>query len=285
MSRVSPNPSLMTSAARASLPSISALVTSVVAWTTGARTSPGSIPARWRALSMPRLTPSSGRSGVLSVLSTTTRPVSPSSSTTSVNVPPMSTATRQSAIPVFLPHRAEDVHDPDLAALGVADEMAVAVGQAAGRVVHVAGLQQDPLLGADAEVELAGDDQSELLVVGMPVVGRGTVPVVDPPERQAQVVPVEDPPAHPRPCLAERGIVERPDMRVRRHLSTSPLSPGVSVVSRPTVLVRQTDGNLVVGVGRRHQVRPLVCATTRREERGYRMRLPGAGGARHGGRG
>src|SRR5579864_3582351 len=156
MSKVSPKPSLVTRAARATLPSISALVTSVVAWTTGERTSAGAMPARARALVIPRLTPSSGRIGVLSVLSTTTRPVSPSSSTTSVNVPPMSTATRQSAIAVLLPHRAEHVHDPDLAALGVADEPAVAVGQAAGRVVHVAGLQQDPLLGADAEVELAG---------------------------------------------------------------------------------------------------------------------------------
>src|SRR3954463_2996269 len=122
----------------------------------------------------PCFTPSSGRDGVLSVLSTTTRPVSPSRSTTSVNVPPMSTANRQSppftvdsATPVLLTHGAEDVEDPRLTGARVGDERAVAVRHVLGRVVHVAGTEQGALVAADAEIELPGDDQPELLVVGV----------------------------------------------------------------------------------------------------------------------
>ena len=83
-------------------------------------------------------TPSSGAAGVVSVLSTTTRPDAASSSTTSVNVPPMSTASRQSAVvrsgrrrsalrAQVVARRGEHVEDPALAVLVVADEDAVAV--------------------------------------------------------------------------------------------------------------------------------------------------------------
>src|SRR5438552_13602845 len=158
MRSVSPNPAVVTSAARAVLPSINALVTSVVACTTGARISAGDTPALARACVTPRRTPSSGAAGVVSVLSMTTRPVSPSSSTTSVKVPPMSTARRQSAIPVVLAGRREHVEDPRLADLGVADEVAVAVRVIRRRPVHVARLEDVALLGPQAEVELALED-------------------------------------------------------------------------------------------------------------------------------
>src|SRR5579871_5765717 len=216
MSSVSPNPSLVTRPARATFPSISALVTRVVACTTGARTSRGSMPARCSALRTPRVTPSRGRDGVLRVLSTTTRPVSPSSSTTSVNVPPMSTATLQSAIPVFLPDGAEDVHDPDFAVPGVADEPAVAVGQVLRRVIDVARPEHDALVRPDPEVELPGDDEPELLVLGVTAVRRRPPPVLDPPEGQAQVLAVEHPAAHAFVDLPERAVVKWPDVRVRR---------------------------------------------------------------------
>ena len=98
MSRVSPKPLVVTSAARPVRPWISALVMSVVAWTMGAVISPGRTPALARREATPRRTPSSGAAGVVSVLSTTTRPDAASNSTTSVNVPPMSTASRQSLI-------------------------------------------------------------------------------------------------------------------------------------------------------------------------------------------
>ncbi len=75
---------------------MSEFVISVVAWTIGAVISTGRTPARWRSCVTPARTPSSGAAGVVSVLSTTTTPESPSMRTTSVNVPPMSTASLQS---------------------------------------------------------------------------------------------------------------------------------------------------------------------------------------------
>ena len=78
---------------------MSALVINVVAWTIGAVISPGRTPALASTVADTGRTPSSGAAGVVSVLSTTTRPEAASSRTTSVNVPPMSTASRQSAGP------------------------------------------------------------------------------------------------------------------------------------------------------------------------------------------
>src|SRR5438128_5719458 len=170
MSSVSPKPAVVTSPARAVFPSINAFVTSVVAWTTGARISAGDTPALASACVTPRRTPSRGAAGVVSVLSMTTRPVSPSSSTTSVKVPPMSTARRQSAIPVVLAGRREHVQDPRLAELRVTDEVAVTVQVVGGRPVHVAGLQDVALLGAEAEIELTLEDDAELLILGVAVV-------------------------------------------------------------------------------------------------------------------
>src|SRR5262245_22571137 len=146
---------------------MSAFVTSVVACTIGAWMSEGAMPAFASTPRTPCFTPSSGRDGVLNVLSTTTRPESPSRRTASVNVPPMSTASRQSATSVLLADRAEDVEDPGLAGSGVGDELAVAVRHVLRRPVDVAGTEQRAAIVApDPEVELAGDDQPELLVVG-----------------------------------------------------------------------------------------------------------------------
>src|SRR3546814_9411489 len=92
---------------------MSAFVIRVVACTIGAVMSLGCTPALASSWVTPARTPLSGRDGVDSVLSTTTRPLSASRSTTSVKVPPMSTASRQSAIAVLLPDGMEDVHDPD----------------------------------------------------------------------------------------------------------------------------------------------------------------------------
>ena len=129
------------------LRSINALVMSVVAWTIGAVMSAGWTPALSSTSRTPRRTPSSGAAGVVSVLSTTTRPDAASSSTTSVNVPPMSTASRQSASLIRRPFRVprarwrEDVEDPDLAVLVVADEDAVAMPDAAWGEVDVASIE------------------------------------------------------------------------------------------------------------------------------------------------
>ena len=154
MSSVSPNPAVVTTPARPILPSISALVISVVAWTIGAVISAGRTPALASSWRTPVRTPSSGAAGVVSVLSTTTRPVAASSSTTSVNVPPMSTASRQSgadrrasAIAQVVARRREDVEDPALVVLVVADEDAVAVPDGSRREVHLAGAEHDPRLG------------------------------------------------------------------------------------------------------------------------------------------
>src|SRR5262245_33470491 len=225
MSNVSAKPALVTSAAGAVLRSINAFVTSVVACTIGARTSEGAMAALASAAVTPRFTPSSGRLGVLNVLSTTTRPVAPSRRTTSVNVPPMSTASRQSdpsAIPVFLTYRTEDVEDPRLASARIGDEFAVAVRHVLGRPVDVARSEQLPLIAPDAEVELAGDDESELLVVGVTVVGRARCRRVDAPEAEAHVVAVEDAPLHSRLHLLECVGVVRPDLRVVAH---NPIPP------------------------------------------------------------
>ena len=92
------SPAVVTTPARPILPSISALVMSVVACTIGAVMSAGRTPALASSWRTPVRTPSSGADGVVSVLSTTTGPDAASSSTTSVNVPPMSTASRQSAV-------------------------------------------------------------------------------------------------------------------------------------------------------------------------------------------
>ncbi len=100
MSSVSPNPAVVTTPARPILPSMSAFVMSVVACTIGAVMSAGRTPALASSWRTPVRTPSSGAAGVVSVLSTTTRPETASNSTTSVNVPPMSTARRQSAVTV-----------------------------------------------------------------------------------------------------------------------------------------------------------------------------------------
>ena len=95
ISIVSPKPAVVTTPARPIFPSINALVMSVVAWTIGAVISAGCTPAFTRSWRTPARTPSSGAAGVVSVLSTITRPLAASISTTSVNVPPMSTASRQ----------------------------------------------------------------------------------------------------------------------------------------------------------------------------------------------
>src|SRR4029078_2558874 len=89
-------------------------------------------------------TTSRGAAGVVSVLSTMTRTSRAFISTTSVKVPPMSTASRQSdvvgaaAIAEVLSRRGEDVEDPHLVHLVVADEDAVAVPDGSGGQGHAA---------------------------------------------------------------------------------------------------------------------------------------------------
>ena len=83
----------MTKPLRAILPSMIAFVATVVAWTTkltsAARTSPSA-----RARSTAPMKPSDGSAGVVSTFAIATWPDSSSTSVASVNVPPMSTATR-----------------------------------------------------------------------------------------------------------------------------------------------------------------------------------------------
>src|SRR3954470_2702625 len=177
MSSVSPKPSVVTSPARPVLPSIKALVISVVACTIGAVMSLGRTPALSSRAATPRRTASSGADGVVSVLSTTTVPLAASSSTRSVNVPPMSTASLQSAISSLLGEVGaggrEHVEDPALVELVVADEDRVAVPDGTRREVRLAGVEHDPLLRvgvvADAEVDLAAHHHAQLLVVGVMV--------------------------------------------------------------------------------------------------------------------
>ena len=88
ISTESRKPSVTTSAVRAPLRSISALVASVVPWMTRP-ISPGAAPARPSAVPMPSSTPRSGASCVVSTLVETC--AAPLSSTTSVKVPPTST--------------------------------------------------------------------------------------------------------------------------------------------------------------------------------------------------
>src|SRR4051794_15212429 len=213
MSSVSPKPVVVTIAALPVLPSISALVMSVVACTIGAAMSDGCTPALASNWVTPARTPLSGRDGVDNVLSTTTRPLSASSRTTSVNVPPMSTARRQSAIAVLLPHGMEDVEDPHFVVVGgVAAEEAVTVGHVLRRPVDVAGPEHRALVGADAEVELPGDDQTELLVLRVPVVRRRTDAVLDAPERERHLVAVVDTAVHAGRGLFVGALVVGPDL-------------------------------------------------------------------------
>src|SRR5262249_29130058 len=107
--------------------------------------------------------------------------------------------------------------DPHLAVRRVSDEVAVAVGQAARRVIDVARLQQGALVRPETEVELARDDEAELLVVGVAGVGSGTDAVLDAPEAEAEVVAVVDAAAHPGARLAERVVVEAPHVRIGAH--------------------------------------------------------------------
>src|SRR3546814_13802073 len=125
----------------------------------------GCTPALASSWVTPALTPLRGRDGVDRVLSTTTRPLSASRRTTSVKVPPMSTASRQSAIVVLLSDGVEDVHDPDLVVLGgVADEVAVAVRHVLRRPVDVARAEGPPLVRPEPEVGRAGDAAPQLRV-------------------------------------------------------------------------------------------------------------------------
>ena len=161
---------------------MSALVISVVAWTIGAVMSAGLHAGLGeqrgaRRCARRRAAPA----GVVSVLSTTTCPLAASSSTTSVNVPPMSTARRQSgdghADQPFrvrsVARRGEHVEDPALVELVVADEHAVAVPDviaARGRPRRRRATTRRLVVGvADAEVERAAHDDAELLVVDVVV--------------------------------------------------------------------------------------------------------------------
>ena len=91
ISITSRKPSVAMSAVRAPLRSMMALVASVVPCT-NTPMSPNVRPASASALRAPSMTATSGSRGVVSSLATCRRP--PLSSTMSVNVPPMSTASR-----------------------------------------------------------------------------------------------------------------------------------------------------------------------------------------------
>ena len=143
MSKVSPKPVVVTKPARPTLPSINAFVMSVVACTIGAVMSLGVTPALAKSWRTPVRTPSSGAEGVVKVLSTTTRPDARSMRTTSVNVPPISTANRQSATVIFFLHYLrcccykkkldvssrgrENIQDPHFIEFFIADEETVAM--------------------------------------------------------------------------------------------------------------------------------------------------------------
>src|SRR3954453_21142836 len=107
-----------------------------------------------------------------------TRPSAALISTTSVNVPPVSTASRQSgaadasAIAQVLSRWGEHVEDPDLVHLSVTHEDAVAVPHGPRREIPLARAEFDARLilwFADAEVELAAHDDAELLVIDVVV--------------------------------------------------------------------------------------------------------------------
>src|SRR5919202_1565151 len=93
MSSVSRKPSVMSSAVGAPRRSMTALVTSVVPWTTVPRWSGGTSPA-WSSPSSAARTPAAGEPAVVSTLLTRNRPLSRSTSSRSVNVPPISTPAR-----------------------------------------------------------------------------------------------------------------------------------------------------------------------------------------------
>ena len=97
ISMESRKPSVVTSAVRAPLRSISALVASVVPWITSA-TSAGATPQVSIAWARAWRTPSSGASGVVSTFAVIRS--GPRSSTISVKVPPISTPIRT---PAFVP--------------------------------------------------------------------------------------------------------------------------------------------------------------------------------------
>ena len=159
---MSPNPAVVTSAARPALPSMSAFVISVVAWTIGAVMSAGRTPVRGEQLGDARAHAVERVRRRGQHLVDGDRARSPRrASTTSVNVPPMSTASRQSVASVtsseILSRRGEHVEDPALAVLVVADEHRVAVPDVRRGEVDVARAEHDPLVVvglADAEVEL-----------------------------------------------------------------------------------------------------------------------------------
>ena len=129
-----------------------ALVMSVVAWTIGAVISLGATLAFARSWVTPVRTPSSGALGVVSVLSTTTRPEAASRRTTSVNVPPISTASRQFvvgmglALPQIVAGRCEHVENPAFVELVVADEHAVAMPYTGWSEVHLVWVDHDALV-------------------------------------------------------------------------------------------------------------------------------------------
>src|SRR6476659_3148515 len=118
----------------------------------GAVMSAGRTPALTSSWRPPVRTPSSAAAGVVSVLSTITRPLAASIKTTSVKVPPMSTARRQSgavdpsAIAQVLSRGREDVEDPHLVQLVVTDEHAVAVPDGTRRQVDLARTEHHPRL-------------------------------------------------------------------------------------------------------------------------------------------
>ncbi len=87
-------PRVVMSAARAPLPWRSALVTTVVAWASHV-TSAGAAPRRCVAVASASSTPWQKSRGVVGTLTTPISPLLSSTSTTSVNVPPMSTPIRQ----------------------------------------------------------------------------------------------------------------------------------------------------------------------------------------------
>src|SRR3954453_8768271 len=203
--------------ARPILPSINELVMSGVAWTIGAVISAGRTPALLRSWRTPERTPSSGAAGVVSVLSTMTRPSPALISTTSVKVPPMSTASRQSgaadrsAIAQVLSRWGEHVEDPDLVHLFVTHEDAGAVPHGPRREIHLTRAQFNArwiLWFTDAEVELAAHDDAELLVIDVMVQERSGRTAGDAPEAQLQQITGDHtPPKALTIGLFERGVV------------------------------------------------------------------------------
>ncbi len=93
---------MVTKPLRATLPSMIAFVATVVAWTTKV-TSRAVTPASRRARSTAAMNPSEGFAGVVSVFAIATCPVASSIRVASVNVPPMSTATRAVTGPLRTP--------------------------------------------------------------------------------------------------------------------------------------------------------------------------------------